>query len=283
MRPATPVSQGPARGQQLKLLEALDGLGRDYVDLQVDADLLDSITAQPRKLMHRLKRKGLVSPIQNGRYLVYRDRRPRSASRPRIRSLEPLAVEVLRRLDHEYFLSWHSALWHHRLIEQQSRRLYVAVRGARKRDARIGPWSIHFVAVAPGRFFGGEPVLIAGQEVFVASVERAILDAFDQPRLAGGVAAAPVALRNAYERGRLDPERLVELALAFNRPTLNRRLGFFMERYDVPGHDALRTRLGKGYAVTLAAGTDPEQPDGVDTSWGVRLDHTLLAAADRPK
>jgi predicted transcriptional regulator of viral defense system len=265
------------------LLQALEYLDRDYLDLRADAALFAQITPQPRKLMYRLKRKGLAASIQNGRYVVYLDGRPRPASRPRVRSLEPLAVAALRRLEHDYFLSWHSALWHHRLVEQQSRRLYVAVAGARKRDAAFGSFSIRFLTVAPERFFGGMTVCIDGQDVRVATVERAIIDAFDRPGLAGDLASAPIALRAAHSRGKLDSDRLVELALRFERPSLNRRLGFFMERYDISGAGPLLTRLGKGYAVTLAAGVRPEDEAGVDTRWGVRLDGTLLAAADRPK
>lgn len=75
----------------------------------------------------------------------------------------------------------------------------------------------------------------------------------------------------------------MELALRFERPSLNRRLGFFMERYEIAGAEPLWTRLGKGYAVTLAAGVQPEDEAGVENRWGVRLDRTLLAGADRPK
>jgi predicted transcriptional regulator of viral defense system len=263
-------------------MESLDVLGRDYVDLRDDEILLRDITAQPRKLMWRLKQKGLATTVQNGRYLVYRDRRPRPASRPRVRSLEPLAADVLRRLDHEYFLSWHSALWHHRLVEQQSRRLYVAVNGARKRDAKVGSWTLQFVTLRPGRFFGAEPSSVDGRDVWIATVERAIVDAFDQPELAGDGTTAPTALRSAHRRGRLSPETLVKLALRLDQPSLNRRLGFFMDRYGIPGAEALRAHLGRRHAVALAAGIDPEA-GAVDSRWGVRLNRELLAAADRPK
>lgn len=276
-------SHSAPRGQERQLLRTLGRLDREYVDLCADAALLADITQQPRKLMYRLRQKGLAAPIQNGRYVVYPDGRPRPESRPRIRALEPVAVEALRRLNHDYFLSWHSALWHHRLIEQQSRRLYVAINGARKRDAAFGSFSIRFVTLVPERFFGDTTVPIAGHDVRVATVERAIIDAFDRPDLAGDPVAAAVALGAAYRRGKLDAVRLVELALRFDRPSLNRRLGFFMERYDIPGADPLLARLGKGYAVTLAPGVQPEEDAGVDTRWGVRLDRTLVAAADRPK
>ena len=264
-------------------MDALDILDRDYVDLREDDDLLRRFTAQPRKLMWRLRQKGLAITVQDGRYLVYRDRRPRPASRPRVRSLEPLAADVLRRLDHEYFLSWHSALWHHRLVEQQSRRLYVAVRGARKRDSRVGAWTLQFVTLKPQRFFGSERLTIAGRDVWIAKIERAILDAFDRPALAGGAAVGPIALRLAHRRGRLDPTVLVSFALELDRPSLNRRLGFFMSRYDIPGSDALRGHLGRRHAVTLAAGLKAGEDEPVDRRWGVRLDFELLAATDRPK
>jgi predicted transcriptional regulator of viral defense system len=140
--------------------------GRNSVDLKIDAALLSPITVNPSDLLWRLQKKGLAHRVQGGRYLVSVDGQ---ASRyPRVDLLEPLAGLILQRLEMPYLISWHSALWRHGLIDQQSLRLYVAV-AKRKRPARVGRISIQFVTVSPESLIDPE----AGQ-FRVASVEKAL-------------------------------------------------------------------------------------------------------------
>jgi predicted transcriptional regulator of viral defense system len=267
--------------RELQVISHLKGEGRWWLDLQRDATWLDLITDSPKDLVYRLRQKGVLHTVQRGRYVVNLDQ---SASRdPRLRALEPLAEAVLGRLDVPYYLSWHSALWHHGLVDQQSRQLYVAVT-VRKRSATFNPWRIRFVTVRQRKFFGAEKVVVAGMPVWIASVEKAIIDSFDQPQLAAHPAIVANALHRAWTVGKLDADALVAEALRFGSPTLNRRLGFFMERFGIPDAEQLRLHIGKGYSVPLAPGWKEEVEDGyVDTRWGVVVDDELVYAAEAPK
>ena len=263
------------------MISHLKDESRSWLDLQRDAGWLESITDSPKDLVYRLRRKGVLHTVQRGRYVLNLDESASPA--PRLRALEPLAEAVLGRLDVPYYISWHSALWHHGLVDQQSRQLYVAVT-VRKRSAAFGPWRIRFVTVRPRKFFGGERVVVAGTPVWIASVEKALIDSFDQPQLAAHPAIVANALRRAWEVGKLDADALVAEALRFGSPTLNRRLGFFMERFEIPGAERLRLHIGKGYSVPLARGWTHDVEEGhVDTRWGVVVDDELVYAAEAPK
>ncbi len=280
-----PASRTPVRlrGQERRLIEALVIREQDTVDLQADAAWLATITGQPRKLLWRLADKQVAHRLQNGRYLVDRRAIPRSG--PAVGSLDGLAGFLLERLDtRPYYLSWHSALWRYALVDQQSRQVQVALQGV-KRNAYFGSFSVQFIKVTERKFFDGRNYTEreAGA-VPVASPEKALIDSLDRPALAGGMAVAVTALRRAHARGLIDPERLVATAIRFDSPTLCRRLGFFMERYGIPGAEPLLRYLGKGYAVALQPGGGVDDDAGpVDTRWGVRLDRTLLRATDTPK
>ena len=267
--------------RERQVISHLKDESRSWLDLQRDAGWLESITDSPKDLVYRLRRKGVLHTVQRGRYVLNLDS---SASRgPRLRALEPLAEAVLGRLDVPYYISWHSALWHHGLVDQQSRQLYVAVT-VRKRSAAFGPWRIRFVTVRPRKFFGGERVVVAGTPVWIASVEKALIDSFDQPQLAAHPAIVANALRRAWEVGKLDADALVAEALRFGSPTLNRRLGFFMERFEIPGAEQLRLHIGRGYSVPLARGWKHDVDEGhVDPRWGVVIDDELVYAAEAPK
>jgi len=251
--------------------------GRTAVDLHSDAAQLAGFSAKPRDMLYELARKGRVHRVQAGRYLI-----GKQASRsPRLEALDPLAAVVLRRLLHRWYLSWHSALWHYGLIDQQASRLYVAVT-VRKRPAHVGHSEVRFVTLKERKFFGWEMIEEFGQTLNMATVEKAIIDSFDQPRLAAPVPVIANAMRSAWREGILDPVRLVADALRFESPVLNRRLGFFMDLYEMPATDSLALRIGRKSAVPLAPGREPEPgTTRVNSRWLVFEDPAIVGAAER--
>ncbi len=227
--------------------------------------------------VERLVAKGMLHRLQHGRYVASRERGP--ARSPRLQAFDPVAEAVLRRLGVEYYISWHSALWHHGLIDQQARRVYVAVR-REKRPVRIGLAEVRFVQVAERKFFGWEVSEDYEWQVRVATVEKALVDSFDKPKLAAPVPVVADAMRRAWRAGKLDPERLVATVERFDGPTLARRIGFFMDLYGIPGSERLTLRLGRGYAVPLVPGRRPApgaQP--VNSRWRVYEDPAVVSAA----
>src|SRR6202453_2106337 len=124
-------------------------------------------------LLRRMVAKGEAHRLQAGRYLV---NRPGLLSpRPRLDDLEPVADLVLRRLDHSYYLSWHTGLWHHGLIEQQSRTVLCAVT-VRKRPVHMGAQSVRFVSITQRKFFGFSRSDSYEVPVWVADLEKSLLD-----------------------------------------------------------------------------------------------------------
>lgn len=254
-----------------------DKEGRTAVDLRADAAQLAAFSEKPRDMLYELGRKGRVHRVQAGRYLIGKE----ASRRPRLEALDPLAAVVLRRLSHRWYLSWHSALWHYGLIDQQASRLYVAVT-VRKRPARVGRSEVRFVTVNERKFFGWEAIEAFGQGLYMATVEKAVIDSFDQPRLAAPMPVIANAMRSAWREGILDAERLVADALRFNSPTLNRRLGFFMDLYEMPATDSLALHIGRKSAVSLSPGREPEAgTTRVNSRWLVYEDPAIVRAAEQ--
>jgi predicted transcriptional regulator of viral defense system len=224
--------------------------------------------------VRRLAGKNRAHRLQRGRYVI----RPTASKSARLWSLDPVAEAVLRRLKTDYFISWHGALWHYGLIDQQSRTLAVAV-NRRKRPVEIGASKIHFVLLDEKKFFGYELVDDLEWPAQMATVSRAIIDSFDHPEHVGPNALVVEALRRAWVGKQLDPAALVADALRFDSPTLNRRLGFFMELLGIPGAEPLALHLGRGYAEPLFPGREPRRKLEVDRRWRVYRDPAIITTA----
>jgi predicted transcriptional regulator of viral defense system len=231
-------------------------------------------------LLRRMVAQGQAHRLQAGRYIV---NRPGVLSRsPRLDDLEPVADLVLRRLDHSYYLSWHTGLWHHGLIEQQSRTVLCAVT-VRKRPVRLDAQTVRFVSVAQRKFFGFARSDDYEAPVWVADLEKALLDSLDMPHLAGPMPVVIAALDQAARTGALDPQRLVVYAIRMGGPVLNRRLGYIMEQLDIPGAAELQPHLGRKSAVTLQPGRAPQPGTKIDPRWRVYTDDALLSSAKELK
>jgi predicted transcriptional regulator of viral defense system len=231
-------------------------------------------------LLRRMVATGQAHRLQAGRYLV--NRPGLITSRPRLDDLEPVAGIVLRRLAHEYYLSWHTGLWHHGLIEQQSRTVLCAVT-VRKRPVRLGAQTVRFVSIAPRKFFGFARSDSYELPVSVADLEKTLLDSLDAPALAGPMPVVIAALDQAARQGTLDPERLVAYAIRMGGPVLNRRLGYFMEKLNIPGAGELEPHLGRKSAVTLQPGRAPRAGAKVNPRWRVYDDDALVSSAKELK
>lgn len=234
-----------------------------------------------RKAVEQLRLNGRLHSLQAGRYAFTES----PARSPRLMDLDPVAEALLRRLEIPYYLSWHSALWHYGLVDQQSRRIYVAVT-RRKRPAKVGNGVIQFIHISDeDKFFGGRTETDYEWPVDVAGPEKAILDSLDRPRYALSVPIVANALRRGHADGVIDSQQLVSDALHFNSPHLNRRLGFFMELYGILGADELALRLGRGYAISLDPGRHykqgPKPP--VNQRWRVFEDPGIVGTAEELK
>jgi predicted transcriptional regulator of viral defense system len=262
------------------MLKLLRETRSEEIDLKRDREMLSWLTPDYYSLLSRMEDAGLAHRLQNGKYLLERSGEPHSV--PAIRSLAGLASRFLQ--DVPYYASWHTALYHHGLTEQQSSGITIAV-DRKKRDVRALGYQIRFIRVKPERMSSGIAAVTIGEDrVQMATVERALVDSFDRPHFAAPFSLVAHSLLLAWQEGNLDPEQLVQEVLNLGKGATARRIGYFMDRWSIPGSDQLIPFLGRGYAVSLAPGTyKPKPGEKVNSNWGVALDPGILHAAENPK
>lgn len=256
--------------------------GRTTLDLRTDRLWLNDITSHPHQLLADMARRQLAHRIQRGRYIVAVDDDDEAPSAmPLLDALEPLADVLLERLGTPYYLSWHTALFHHGLLEQHASAVFCAV-PIRKRNAEFFGFRVRFVTLHRDRFFGIEPAEGFAGNVRMATVERALLDALERPELTAPFPVVINAFADAARSGMLDGERLTRFTVAIGSPALARRIGFLMDRFGLDGSERLRDHIGTDrYAVPLRPGdsrTDGEH----DPRWRLRVPPAILAAAEQP-
>ncbi|MGH9463709.1 MAG: type IV toxin-antitoxin system AbiEi family antitoxin domain-containing protein [Vicinamibacteria bacterium] len=187
-----------------------------------------------RKLAHGLVKKGWFERLRPGLFLLVPARRGREG----VADMNPLAAGAV--LVSPYFYSFGTACTHHGLTEQVFSDVYLACQEHRRPET-IRDTRYIFVHVPEQRFFGFKEIAVLGQAVQMATVDRAVLDAIDRPRFAGGI--GEVSRIVARAAGKVSWDEVIALARKWGSSGLVQRLGYFVDLrgVDVPNH--VRTAL----------------------------------------
>jgi predicted transcriptional regulator of viral defense system len=277
----TKKKRGAPAHKREALKEKLRSDNRSVISLATDRPWLEEITAHPSQLLEDMARKGWAHRIQSGRYLVEVDAASPQAL-PLVDELEPLVEAVLAGLGVPYYLSWHTALFHYGLVEQQSSTIFCGV-PRRKTPVRFGRFAIRFVYSPAPAIFGNEPSIEFQQSVIFASPERALLDSLQRPDLAAPYPVLLAAFESAVQQKMLDPRRLVAYTVRLGSAALARRVGFLMDHYGLQGSEPLLDYIGARRRLEAFKPGDSRESGEAEPKWRLRIPPRLILTAENLK
>jgi predicted transcriptional regulator of viral defense system len=217
-----------------KVILDLEWRNQKTITLAELREALGASAGYARKLAHGLVKKGWLERLRPGLFQLV----PATRGREGIADTNPLAAGAV--LASPYFFSFGTACTHYGLTEQVFSEVYLACQQDRRPET-IRDRRYVFVLVPERRFFGFEESTVLGHAVQMATLERALLDAIDRPRYAGGIGeVSRIAARAAR---RVSWEALIALASRWGSSALVQRLGYFLDLHQVDLADATRIAL----------------------------------------
>ena len=262
------LATGP---QEARVLTELERRGISILALPRDPLFLPDVPdGHFRKLLHRLRAKGWLLPIERGKYLVV----PRAAAGSWGEHPFVVAAGIA---PGDYYLSFWSALSYHRLTEQVPRIVYVALCGGRKAEVRFQGWRYRFVTLSPAKWYGHAPAEFAALngatrvDVEIAEPEKAVLDSLDEEQLAGGFPEIVKALQRGFQNGVLTGSRLVAYAQRYPNAAVVARLGYLLQRLKRPEAEALRPIAGRLKHPVFLSLRAPREATRFDPTWRLNV------------
>ena len=163
-----------------KLILSLREQDRQVVSAAEVIELLGSASTG-RKVIHNLLRKGWLSRLVGGRYMVLPpEYGPENLGENNILALAAAVVEPS-------YVGWWSAAAFHGFTTQKP--MAVSVAALRQATARtIEGGAVQFIKVAQRKFFGFENYNVYGRTVAISTPAKTVVDCVDRPDLAGGAA-----------------------------------------------------------------------------------------------
>ncbi|MFV2045510.1 MAG: type IV toxin-antitoxin system AbiEi family antitoxin domain-containing protein [Anaerolineales bacterium] len=207
-------------GNEAKVILDLEWRGQKTVTLTDLRETLGASESYARYLAHSLVKKGWLERLRPGLFQLV----PAERGREGVADTNPLAAGAA--LITPYFFSFGTACTHHGLTEQVFAEVYLACQ-QRRRPQMIRGKRYVFVYVPEKRFFGFKEVAVLGSPVQMAVVERALLDAIDRPRYAGGI--AEVSRIAAKAVAKVSWDLLLKLVRQWGSSALVQRLGYLFD------------------------------------------------------
>lgn len=195
-----------------------------YFTAQVFADQFHLPKPKAYQTLHRLKGAGLIREVEQGKYLTLGLQPARVLANPLF-----IATQIAR----PAYVSFWSALHFYGLTEQAPRTVFIATTRKKARVDFEG-YAFQYVHVKPAKFFGYRRERVGDLSFLVAEKEKALVDALDQPRYAGGIAEIAKCLANA--RDDLDQAKLIEYANRVGNRSLASRLGYLLTQLGLAGN-----------------------------------------------
>lgn len=200
--------------------------------------------AAARSLVHKARRRGLVTQLKPGMYNLV----PFELGHAAYHVGDPylIARDVVG--DAPYFLSHATAFELHRMTTQPNFEIFVSS-PKRFRTQTIGGYRYRFVLVPQASFFGTATLWITkDQSVVVSDIERTTIDGLRHANYVGGI--TEVAKGLWMKRDKVAVARLIDYANRLHVGAVMRRLGFLLEQYELADEtalQALRDRLTNTY------------------------------------
>jgi predicted transcriptional regulator of viral defense system len=204
---------------EAKVILALRERGQPVARAQ---DVIRLLGSEPtaRKVIHNLIRKGWLSRLVGGRYLVLPpEYGPENIGENNALALASAVMEPS-------YVGWWTAASFHGFTTQKPASITVATQ--RQVPPRtIEGTDIRFIMLTPRKFFGFETYQVYGRDVRMSSPVKTVVDCIDRPDLAGGF--AELARIVAGAAADVDTADLAETALKMHSTSLLQRVGFLTD------------------------------------------------------
>jgi len=268
---------GPAES---RVVLSLREQGRTIVRASDVLDLLGSETSA-RKVIRNLLRKGWLSRIVGGRYMLLPpEHGPDNLGENNILALAAAAVEPS-------YISWWSAAAYHGFTTQKPMTVFVAVLRQTSTKTIEGS-EVRFVSVAPRKFFGHETYNVYDRSVSISTPVKTLIDCLDRPDLAGGPAELARIVHSALAK--VSPEDALTAAMKMKSKAVLQRLGFLSDLVGRPLPDDVRQKLRdaipKKYRSHFGRAARRDGDIGYVADWGLHVNvrrEDLLSEVPRIK
>lgn len=176
------------------------------------------------KIVYRLKKKRIFSPIKRGVYVFS----PLEYG-PSGGGINEMLIPPQFFQDGNYYIGYSTIYNYYNLTDQLFQVVYV-LNTAFQRKKVICGIQYNFLKVPENRIYGLKKINIQGTDVYISSLERTLVDLVYFNKPVGGIKRALEILVDELRKNRSDIGKFIRYAAKFPSNTTRKRIGFTLEQ-----------------------------------------------------
>ncbi len=237
----------------MKSFELIETLKESKISIFTLGDIIKIVNKNEnyvKLLLHRLIKRNLLNRIGKNKYILPNQNPYTIASSVTTPS----------------YISFISAYSYYSLTTHIPTTIYIASL-KQKKDFSYNNYTLKFIKFTKTRFFGYKKDYLEGKTVFVAELEKAILDSLYLPKY------TPLTETfNVLKEADLEKEKLIDYSKKFNSKIVIKRLGFLLEAAGKKAPSIYKKMVNKNYELL-----NPIKPptDKKDKKWKIIVNEVL--------
>lgn len=241
-----------ARSRTANLIMALYDSGKTMFTTAEAAQLTGLTIPLASSLLHKAERRGLVSRLKRGLFVLVPPELGSSADY----SGNPYLIARYLVGQASYFLSHATAMELHRMVTQPQFTIFISCT-KRIPNQTLRGTQFRFVLLQTKDFFAIVKHWVTKQEhVEISDLERTIIDGLRHPELCGGI--SEVAKGLWMRRADIHVSKLLEYSARLNVGSVRRRLGYLLDLFEIATDEQLQSLRSSLTATYLPL--DPSLP-----------------------
>ncbi len=216
------------------------------------------------KIVSRLKRKNILSPVKRGVYFFS----PLDAG-PLGRGIDELLIPPLYCPRNNYYVGYSTMFNYYGFSEQMFQTVYVLNTSFAK-EKTIGGISFKFLKISKERLYGRRQIEVKGTQVFVSDKERTLIDLLYFNKPVGGILQAVDIFQRVVKKGDCDVRKVIDYACRFPSVTLRKRVGILLEGLAVK--ESLLRPLAKTVSGSAISSFGKSRRGMLNKKWRVIID-----------
>jgi len=180
------------------------------------------------KIVYRLKQKGIFSTIKRGIYVFS----PLEYGKNGI-AVNEMLIPSQFFPQGNYYIGYSTMYNYYNLTDQLFQVVYVLNTSLQSKKIICGV-QYNFLRAPENRMYGIERIRVEGQNVFISSLERTLVDLIYFNKPVGGINSALEILGVELDKERCDVKKFIRFAAKFPNITTRKRIGVMLEQKGYP-------------------------------------------------
>lgn len=213
------------------------------------------------KIVSRLKKKNILTPIKRGLYIF-----SPLESGPSGRGVDEMLIPSFYFPEGNYYIGYSTMFNYYGFTEQIFQTLYVLNTSFNKKKVICGI-AFKFLKVSQERMYGIKKIEIKGRSVMVSDKERTLIDLLYFNKSVGGISPALEIVKKVIQGQQCNIKRIIGYASKFPNVTIRKRIGILLESLGI--NDAALDPLARSVKNTAISSLGKTRQGMINRKWRV--------------